>query len=59
MTEEVWTSLHTDGCLTQQEELLARVYLGGVVHPIRKEVGTLLVGRRGRGVHFSVWQFTS
>lgn len=53
MTEEVWRNLHSDGCLTHQEELLARVYLGGVVHPIRKEVGTLLRGWRGKGVHFS------
>lgn len=38
MTEDVWKSLHIDGRLTKQEELLARVYLGGVASQIRKEV---------------------
>ncbi|XP_045119752.1 small G protein signaling modulator 1-like isoform X2 [Portunus trituberculatus] len=43
VTEEAWEALHSDGCLTNQEELLARVYLGGVAHPIRKQVWPYLL----------------
>lgn len=45
MTEDVWKSLHIDGRLTKQEELLARVYLGGVSSQIRKEVRNSGQGR--------------
>ncbi|XP_037795802.1 small G protein signaling modulator 1-like, partial [Penaeus monodon] len=43
VTEDVWKSLHIDGRLTKQEELLARVYLGGVSSQIRKEVWPYLL----------------
>ncbi|KAK4297111.1 hypothetical protein Pmani_030446 [Petrolisthes manimaculis] len=43
VTEGVWASLHTDGCLTQHTQLLARVYLGGVTHQIRREVWPYLL----------------
>ncbi|XP_069998043.1 small G protein signaling modulator 2-like isoform X2 [Penaeus vannamei] len=43
VTEDVWKSLHIDGRLTKQEELLARVYLGGVASQIRKEVWPYLL----------------
>ncbi|XP_071512988.1 small G protein signaling modulator 2-like [Panulirus ornatus] len=49
VTEEVWAMLHKDGCLTNQEELLARVYLGGVALQIRKEVWPYLLGHYNFG----------
>ncbi|KAG7172083.1 Small G protein signaling modulator 1-like 2, partial [Homarus americanus] len=49
VTEEAWVALHTNGCLTQQEELLARVYLGGIAPQIRKEVWPYLLGHYNFG----------
>ncbi|KAK3859364.1 hypothetical protein Pcinc_034519, partial [Petrolisthes cinctipes] len=43
VTEGVWASLHSDGCLTQHTQLLARVYLGGVTHQIRRQVWPYLL----------------
>ncbi|XP_066982127.1 small G protein signaling modulator 1-like isoform X2 [Macrobrachium rosenbergii] len=49
VTEEVWEALHTDSRLSKQEELLARVYLGGVAPQIRKEVWPYLLGHYNFG----------
>nr|XP_045595808.1 small G protein signaling modulator 1-like [Procambarus clarkii] len=49
VTEEAWKALHNNGCLTDQEELLTRVYLGGIASQIRKEVWPYLLGHYNFG----------
>ncbi|KAK7066559.1 Small G protein signaling modulator 2 [Halocaridina rubra] len=50
VTEEVWAALHQESCLMKQEELLARVYFGGVAPQIRKEVWPYLLGHFEFGI---------
>ncbi|CAL4063725.1 unnamed protein product, partial [Meganyctiphanes norvegica] len=50
LTEPVWASLHENGRLTSEEQVLARVYLGGVNHELRKEVWPYLLGHHKFGM---------